>query len=414
MKDKKTIIVTILWAASLLLILRFYNPMNSKPTPPLKDLVSQAQKLEREAGKDKKKLRNAAAAFESAGNTKPYKQTEEGADARLHGAIIYDTKLDDSTAADKTYQAIINDFRGKASPAAAQAQVRDDEVRARVIAKHKNDLGFKGIDWLVGVTGRDPRYSYALALLLITLVFKLITTPLSHKQYQSMKEMQKLQPLIKQLQEKYKDNQQELGKKTMDLYKEHGVNPLSGCLPLLVQMPILIGLYKYVISPYLFEFAKGDFLWIGSALTHRFPAIVAPNLSMPDIPLVIIYTISMIISQKMSIVDPTQAEQQKIMMWTMPLMFAFFFRSLPSAFMLYWLMFNIISTVQQYYILQHPGKGTTSGPDIPAIANGNGGGPADEQAKKSAVIPGNKAKRRRRRFDSVQIPRTVVQPTLGG
>jgi YidC/Oxa1 family membrane protein insertase len=414
MKDKKTMIATLIWAASLLFIFHWYNIQNTKPVPPLKQFVTQAQKLEHDAGKDPKKLKRAAGAFESAGNMKQYKFTEEGAEARLHGAIIYDTKADDYTTADKTYQSIINDFRGKTSPAAAEAQVRDDALRAKVIAKHKNDPGFKGIDWLVGITGRNQHYSYALALLLITLVFKLITTPLSHKQYASMKEMQKLQPLIKQLQEKYKDNQQELGKKMMDLYKEHGVNPLSGCLPLLVQMPILIGLYKYVILPYQFVFAKGDFLWIGSALAHKFPSIVALNLSMPDMPLLIIYTISMIISQKLSIVDPTQAEQQKIMMWTMPIMFAFIFKSFPAAFMLYWLFFNVISTVQQYYILKHPGNGTTSGPEIPAIANGDGGGPVDEQVKKSAVIPGNKAKRRRRRFQVVQVPQPVLQPTLGG
>ncbi len=413
MKDKKTIFVTLIWAASFAFIFYFFNMRNTQSAPPVKQLVTQAQKLEQDAGKDQKKLRGAAAEFDRIGKNKAYKNTEAGAEARLHAGEIYEIKLKDYANADKTYVALTHDFDPKKSAAAAEAQRRIPLVREEATAKHRNEIGFKAIDWLVALTGRNPAYSYALALLIITLVFKGITTPLSHKQYQSMKEMQKLQPLIKQLQEKYKDNQQELGKKMMDLYKEHGVNPLSGCLPLLIQMPILIGLYKYVILPYQFEFAKGDFLWIGSTLAHRFPGIVAPNLAVPDIPLVIIYTISMIISQKLSIVDPSQAEQQKIMMWTMPIVFAFIFWSFPSAFMLYWLFFNVISTAQQYYILKQPTNGT-GGPALPVAGNGNGSGPAEEKPKKSAVVPGNRSKRRRRRFQAAPVPRPVLQPTLGG
>ena len=80
----------------------------------------------------------------------------------------------------------------------------------------------------------------------------------------------------------------------MALYKEHSINPLSGCLPLLVQMPILMLLYYKVIIPYSYQFSKGGFLWIGTSLANKWPAIVAANLSMPDMPLLVIYTIAVL------------------------------------------------------------------------------------------------------------------------
>ena len=172
-------------------------------------------------------------------------------------------------------------------------------------------------------------------------------------------------------------------------------------------------LYYKVILPYGYQFVKGGFLWIGTPLAHRFPGIVAENLSMPDIPLVIIYTISMIVSQKLSMVDPSQADQQKIMMYAMPIVFAWIFRTFPSAFMLYWLFFNVISTAQQYYILKQP-----AGPDphVPGSSapSGGGGGEVPQQPRRPAAIPGSRSRRRRRRFDSLLRPRPAWRPSPGG
>jgi YidC/Oxa1 family membrane protein insertase len=197
-----------------------------------------------------------------------------------------------------------------------------------------------------------------------------------------MKEMQKIQPLVRELQEKYKGDQQQIGAKTMELYKEHGVNPFAGCLPVIVQFPVLWLLYV-MVRLYQVQFAHGEFLWIGSSLAHKFPGIVGANLALPDVALVIIYIISMIISQKIAIVDPSQAEQQKIMMWTMPLVFGYIFWKFPSAFMLYWLLFNILSTAQQYAIMK--------GPQTPATAVAGGG-----QITPSAGTPRPKSGKRRR------------------
>lgn len=242
------------------------------------------------------------------------------------------------------------------------------DAQDRVNAKHKllNVLNVYAImDFLVGITGRIPAFSYWFAIVVITFIIKLLITPLTKAQFASMKEMQKIAPLVKEIQEKYKGDQQAIGQKTMDLYKEHGINPFASCLPILIQMPILLLLFN-MVSVYQFQFAKGHFLWIGSSLSHLkdIPLpfgpggivwLTAGNLAEPDLILVVLYVISMYISTKLSSVDPTQAEQQKMMSIMMPIMFAFIFAGYSSAFLLYWLVFNVIQTVQQYLIL-HKGN----------------------------------------------------------
>lgn len=227
---------------------------------------------------------------------------------------------------------------------------------------NSHSIQYKVLDFFVALTGRIPGFSYWFAVVLITVLVKLLITPLTKAQFKAMKEMQKVAPLIKQIQEKHKGDQKTIGEKTMEIYKEHRINPFASCLPLLVQMPILMLLY-YTIRSYEFQFVKGTFLWIGSALSHltSFPVMFNPgslvwvtarNLAEPDLILVVLYVISMFISTKLSAVDPTQAEQQRMMAIVMPIMFAFIFAGFPSAFLLYWLVFNILQTAQQYMILR--------------------------------------------------------------
>lgn len=237
-------------------------------------------------------------------------------------------------------------------------QVKHD-VGILLDKQNSQKLNYKIIDFLVKLTGSKPGFSYWFAIILIAVIVKIVLTPFFNAQMKSMKEMQKIQPKIKALQEKYKDNQQKLGQETMALYKEHGINPLSGCLPLLIQMPILFFLF-YVIKSYEIQFAKGTFLWIGSSLTHHFslncfgqPGQVVwfcgGNLAEADLILLIIYIASTFVSMKMNTpaMDQQQADQQKMMSYMFPLMFAFLFAGFPSAFLLYWLVFNIFQTVQQ-------------------------------------------------------------------
>ncbi len=253
---------------------------------------------------------------------------------------------------------------------------------------------YKVIDVLVKLTGSIPAFSYWFAIVIITIVVKLVLTPLTKAQFKAMKEMQKVAPLVKQIQEKYKGDQQTIGAKTMDLYKEHHINPFASCLPLLIQMPILLLLYQ-TIRMYQFQFENGQFLWIGSSLSHLTYVtnivgggaqvwVTARNLAEPDLVLVVIYAISMYVSTKLSNVDPTQAEQQKVMAIMMPVMFAFLFAGFQSAFLLYWLVFNVIQTVQQYLILFRHGEPVPEvGPALPPEP------PTDE--------PPRRPRRRRRR-----------------
>lgn len=413
MKNKSFWLLAMIWmAAAFWIFPRMNAPVD---VVPVGEAIAEIQQLEEKAGDDKDQLKAVVKQYEKLAGNKQYKKSEEAAEALLRVGIIQEDKLDDSKKAVHTYQRLVRDHSPEKVEAAARGQERLTALQIKIDEDHSDEWGYKAIHYLVTITGANPAYSYALALLIITIIFKAVTTPLSHAQFKSMKEMQKIQPLLREVQEKYKGNQQELGKRTMDLYKEHGINPLSSCLPLLLQMPILIGLYYKVILPYSYQFTQGKLLWIGSSLAERFPGIVALNLSMPDIPLLIIYTLSMIISQKLSIVDPTQAQQQKIMAYTMPIVFAFVFRTFPSAFMLYWLFFNIISTIQQYQILHKPdgpgGPGmqvsTTSGTVAAAVA------PApQETVQKPVTNPGKKSRRRKKKFNR-KPSRPVMQPIPG-
>jgi len=282
-----------------------------------------------------------------------------------------------------------------------------EEVAGRLDRLNSTDWKYKVIDTLVALTGRVTGFSYWFAIILITIIVKLLLTPLTKAQFKAMKEMQKVAPLIKEIQEQYKGDQKAIGEKTMALYKEHKINPFASCLPLLVQMPILMLLY-YTIRSYEFQFAKGTFLWIGSSLSHlaSFPVMFNPgslvwvtarNLAEPDLILVVLYVISMYISTKLSAVDPTQAEQQKMMAVVMPVMFAFIFAGFPSAFLLYWLVFNILQTAQQYMILNSgQAEAVVSAPAAPSPQEAPDGGSAADETQAGITTPKPRRRKTRR------------------
>lgn len=359
-------------------------------------MLQQAETQAAKAGTDQKKLKEAVGAYNKVIGA--HKGTEQAAEAKLQTAIIYDTKLNNDVKAVQTYRAVIKEFGKKRYEAAEIARTRLEKLRRTTDEKNRTHPLYKFMDFFVALTGRNPAFSYFIALVLVTLIFKLMVTPLTRAQFKSMREMQKIQPLVKELQEKYKGDQKTIGEKTMALYKEHGVNPFSSCLPLLVQLPVLYMLY-WMVRLYEYQFVKAHFLWIGSGLADKYPAIVGSNLAEPDIPLLVIYTISMIVSQKMTVMDPSQAQQQKMMAYTMPILFAFIFKDFPAAFMLYWLTFNVISTVQQYFIMKHPlpanGKAVVKAgaePSEPPVKL------SEELQKASAGRPSQTARRRRKRY----------------
>ncbi len=194
-------------------------------------------------------------------------------------------------------------------------------------------------------------HNYGIAVIVLTIIIKLLFWPLTHKSYSSMKELQRVQPRIKQIRERFKDNKEELNREMMLLYRTHKVNPLGGCLPMVVQIPVFFALYKALMDS--IELRHAPFiLWVKDLSAPDYLLRLPPGVSLFGIegigPLPLLMGATMLIQQKMTPTtgDPTQA---KIMM-LMPIFFTFLFISFPSGLVLYWLFNNVLSIVQQIYI----------------------------------------------------------------
>ena len=200
--------------------------------------------------------------------------------------------------------------------------------------------------WFYGFIG-----NYGVAIILLTVIFKVLFFPLSVKSMKSMKAMQAIQPQVNALRAKYKSEPQRVQQETMELYRKHGVNPLGGCLPMVVQIPIFYALYVALAvsvelqsAPFLcFGRLFGMDLWICDLAAHD-PTYILP----------ILMGVSMFIQQKMTPVmgDPRQAK----MMLFMPVVFTFMFLNLPSGLVLYWTLSNVLQIAQQHYMNREGSK----------------------------------------------------------
>ena len=194
--------------------------------------------------------------------------------------------------------------------------------------------------------------NYGVAIILLTVIFKVLFFPLTVKSMKSMKAMQAIQPQVNALRAKYKSEPQKVQQETMELYRKHGVNPLGGCLPMIVQIPIFYALYVALAvsvelqnAPFLcFGRMFGVDLWICDLAAHD-PTYILP----------LLMGVTMFIQQKMTPVmgDPRQAK----MMLFMPVVFTFMFLSLPSGLVLYWTLSNVLQIAQQYYMNQEGKEG---------------------------------------------------------
>jgi YidC/Oxa1 family membrane protein insertase len=191
-------------------------------------------------------------------------------------------------------------------------------------------------------------HNYGIDIILLTILIKIIFYPLSVKSYKSMKEMQKLQPQIAKLKEKYKGDKQKVNQEMMEMYKRKGVNPMGGCLPMVIQIPVFFALYKALSGA--IELRHAPFMfWINdlSAPEDLFSFAVA-GYTIPIRILPLVMGITQMIQQKMT---PTSVDpMQEKMMLFMPIFFTFLFWGFPAGLVLYWLVNNVISIGQQYYI----------------------------------------------------------------
>ena len=205
------------------------------------------------------------------------------------------------------------------------------------------DLIIKVMDGLYQVTAAIGFPSYALAIIMISILLKLILYPLMQKQMKSTMNMQEVQPKLEYVQKKYKNNPEKMNEEVMKLYKEYDINPMAGCLPLLIQMPILIGLFM-ALRQYNFDpIEHATFFWV-------------PNLGQAD-PLHILpvlVALTMYAQQKVTMSSTAGNEQtaqmMKTMLYMMPAMMLFVCWSMPAGLCLYWAFFSVLSIIQQYFM----------------------------------------------------------------
>jgi YidC/Oxa1 family membrane protein insertase len=221
--------------------------------------------------------------------------------------------------------------------------------------------------------------NYGLIIIIFAFLIKLVTYPLSMASTKSMKKMSALQPLLKELQEKYKDNPAKLQSELSRIYKEAGVNPVGGCLPVLLQMPLLFAMF-YVFRSSI-QLRQHGFLW-------------AKDLSVPDsildfgfsIPMYgdhiavfpILMAVTVFVQQKIT-PSAQSNDQMKVMMYMFPAMMLLFFNNMPAGLGLYYLMFNIFSVAQQFYINK-----TTTAADMPNISAALTSGKSGQKKKGGA------------------------------
>ena len=199
--------------------------------------------------------------------------------------------------------------------------------------------------------------NYGIVIIIITIIVKILFWPLSNKSYQSMSQMKKLQPKMAEIRAKYKNDKKMMNQELMNLYKLYKINPLGGCLPMVLQIPVFFAFYKMLYQAIELRHAP-FFLWINDlaapdrlfSFNVEIP-LMAPPYGIPV--LTLIMGASMFLQQKMSPPpgDPTQAK----MMMFMPIFFTFIFINFPSGLVLYWLVNNILSIVQQKYVTQKLG-----------------------------------------------------------
>lgn len=231
------------------------------------------------------------------------------------------------------------------------------------------DLGFfsviaKGLLWLLEFF-HGYVHNWGIAIILLTFLIKAVFWPLTAKSYASMEKMKELQPFMLKIREKYKDNREQMNKEVMALYRSYKVNPASGCVPILIQLPVFFGLYQALLTSlalrhasFITYFPGTDVLWLAD-LSAKDPLYITP----------IVMGATMFIQQRMS-PPPADPMQRKIMMF-LPLIFTVLFINFPSGLVIYWLVNNVLSIFQQWLMMRKIKK------PKPAL-------PTEEKAKNAA------------------------------
>lgn len=200
------------------------------------------------------------------------------------------------------------------------------------------DLVVMSLEWLYGVTVNLGIPSYALAIVMLTVIIKVLLYPLTYKQMKSMKIIQQLQPKLKDLEKKYKNDPKKKQEAMLELYKEHGANPLSGCLPMLVQLPILFALFRALNT-------------FHPAVPEHYNLFWIANLGQPDPTLALPILVGASTFAQQWITSPNPTDQtQKVLLYFMPILFGWMSQNFPAGLAFYWIIFSVVGTIQQLFI----------------------------------------------------------------
>ena len=194
--------------------------------------------------------------------------------------------------------------------------------------------------------------NYGVVIIIFSIVLKIVLHPFTHKQMDASLKMQRIQPQVQAIQTQYKNDPRMMQQELSKLYKENGASPFSGCLPILIQMPIFISLYN--VLRYSLDMRNAGFVFWLKDLSEPDKYMVLP----------ILMGLFMIVQSRMmrppvqegAVLDEKQQaamQSQKMMTWIMPVMMFFIFRSMPAGLVLYWTVFNILGILQQYYLQKH-------------------------------------------------------------
>lgn len=272
-----------------------------------------------------------------------------------------------------------------------------------------------------GIEAVHVPYSYGFAIILLTIIVKVATLPLTKKQVESTLAMQNLQPKIKAIQERYKGNQERIQLETARLYKQAGVNPLAGCLPTLATIPVWIGLYQALSNVANEGLLTEGFFWIpslagpttiaarqsGSGVSWLFPFVDGhPPLGWYDTAAYLVLPVLLVVSQfvSMEIMKPPQsddpaAKNSLLVFKFLPLMIGYFSLSVPSGLSIYWFTNNLLSTAQQVWLRKLGGAN-------PAVSEDGGGIISAGRAKRSTSQP----PRAGERFKQLKAEENGIKP----
>jgi YidC/Oxa1 family membrane protein insertase len=413
-RGNRIVPILILYTAFLLIWFQFLAPKQQTEPGDTRPMLEQAEALwdqGREPGPDVsraeqiKLLEQASKRYEQYYNQHRRSLTPEAIQARFQQINIFDyLSTEVEPAATRWYdraEPVLKDmekaFHGREGSVTLLVNAREatrsgdlgqiasdrlNDIRRDRDTRNRDKITYRILDTVVGFTGRTP-ISYFLALLLIVVLLKTVTFPFQKKQYQYQRDMMRISPIIKEAQERMKAEgvpPDEMNRRIFQVYKDNDVNMAAGCLPMLVLMLVLFPVF-WMIRAYEYQFTYGTFLWIGSEFATRSPWL-ANNLAQFDVPLFILYLLTTVAFSLMQPkpADPQQAQTQRMMMIMMPVMFGVFMWmwQWSSAFMLYWLVLNLVSMYQTWLLRRRFGLGgapeTGGGGAGPSGGGGGGGG----------------------------------------